>query len=34
MLRDAIHSVGGTCAGVFLNQVRTQTAPFLKRKVR
>jgi hypothetical protein len=32
MLRDAIHNVGGHCAGVFLNQVRTEPAPFLKRK--
>lgn len=31
MLRDAILSVGGHCTGVFLNQVRTPPAPFLKR---
>ena len=33
MLRDAIQSVGGHCAGVFLNQLRTEPAPFLKRRV-
>jgi hypothetical protein len=32
MLRDAIQSVGGHCAGVFLNQVRTETAPFMRRR--
>lgn len=31
MLRDAIISAGGHCAGVFLNQVKTPPAPFLKR---
>jgi Mrp family chromosome partitioning ATPase len=30
-LRDAIVSAGGHCAGVFLNQVRTPAAPFLRR---
>lgn len=34
MLRDAILSAGGVCAGVFLNQVRTETAPFMKRRAR
>jgi hypothetical protein len=33
MLRDAITSVGGHCAGIFLNQVRTETAPFMKRRL-
>lgn len=31
-LRDAVISAGGYCAGVFLNQVRTQPAPFLRRR--
>lgn len=34
MLRDAITSVGGHVAGVFLNQVRTEQAPFMKRRLR
>jgi Mrp family chromosome partitioning ATPase len=32
MLRDAIQAAGGHCAGVFLNQVRTEPAPFMKRR--
>jgi len=31
-LRDAVINAGGYCAGVFLNQVRTQPAPFLRRR--
>lgn len=34
MLRDAITSVGGHCAGVFLNQVQVETPGFLRRKER
>lgn len=34
MLRDAITSVGGHCAGVFLNQVRTSQPGFMRRFVR
>jgi Mrp family chromosome partitioning ATPase len=34
LLRDAITGVGGLCAGVFLNQVRVETPPLLKRFVR
>lgn len=30
-LRDAITGVGGRCAGVFLNQVRVETPPFLRK---
>jgi Mrp family chromosome partitioning ATPase len=33
MLRDAITSVGGNVAGVFLNRVRTEAAPFMKRRL-
>ncbi|HTI66952.1 MAG TPA: sugar kinase [Caulobacteraceae bacterium] len=32
MLRDAIQSVGGHCAGVFLNRTRTEPAPFMRRR--
>lgn len=34
MLRDAIIAAGGHCAGVFLNQVRTETPRFLRRLAR
>ena len=34
MLRDAIMGVGGHCAGVFLNQVRVETPPFMRRSGR
>jgi Mrp family chromosome partitioning ATPase len=30
-LRDAIAGVGGHCAGVFLNQVRVETPPFMRK---
>jgi hypothetical protein len=30
-LRDAILHAGGMCAGVFLKQVRTRPAPFMRR---
>jgi hypothetical protein len=29
-LRDAITAAGGVCAGVFLNQLRTEPAPFMR----
>jgi hypothetical protein len=31
-LRDAIVHAGGVCSGVFLNQVRTEPAPFQRRR--
>lgn len=34
MLRDAIIGAGGHCAGVFLNQVRVEAPPFMRRFVR
>lgn len=33
-LRDALADAGGHCAGVFLNQLRTETPRFLKRLLR